>query len=398
MLKSALGKVLFVDEAYRFCDGGFGNEAVNELIDNLTRPEYMGKMVVILAGYNDDMNKLLAMNPGLSSRFPEEIQFHNMKTHECLSLLERNIQQNGIIVNPISQDSGSSKYQRIIDTFTELSKLSSWGNGRDVKTLAKSVSSAVLANTSPEADTLTATADDILQALEAMLDAQRARSEGSKNPFDPFVSNNTSETPPQLTTDPPAAPSFTTATNTATENDETTLPPDPMPHVDEEPLSPVLDAPPQRDPGVSDETWHCLQNSIAAANAEQAAASQFLAAQEQAMRECQAEEDVVLAETKRLETLIEHEQHQQRVQELQRQIEKERLRAQAALQARLEAEERRRRAMEEQESKQRREEAVQQRIRELDVCPAGFQWAKEGNGYRCGGGGHFLTNELIGIE
>ena len=71
--KKGLGKVLFVDEAYRLGEGQFAKEAIDELVDSLTKPQFFGKLVVILAGYTENMNKLLKVNPGLSSRFPEEI-------------------------------------------------------------------------------------------------------------------------------------------------------------------------------------------------------------------------------------------------------------------------------------------------------------------------------------
>ena len=83
MLKKGLGKVLFVDEAYRLGEGQFAREAIDELVDSLTRPQFLGKIVVILAGYGENMNRLLSVNPGLSSRFPEEIVFENMTHEEC---------------------------------------------------------------------------------------------------------------------------------------------------------------------------------------------------------------------------------------------------------------------------------------------------------------------------
>lgn len=83
-----------MDEAYRLCDGDFGKECVNELVDSMTKPQFMGKIVVILAGYSADMNNLLRVNPGLSSRFPEEAVFELMEPQECLTLLERQLRQN----------------------------------------------------------------------------------------------------------------------------------------------------------------------------------------------------------------------------------------------------------------------------------------------------------------
>ena len=100
VLKKGLGRVLFIDEAYRLCEGQFAHEAVNELVDSLTKPQFMGKVVVILAGYNDDINRLLRINPGLSSRFPEEVLFENMEPQECLELLRRELNKSNIKVGP----------------------------------------------------------------------------------------------------------------------------------------------------------------------------------------------------------------------------------------------------------------------------------------------------------
>jgi hypothetical protein len=65
-LTEALGRVLFIDEAYRFCDGHFGTEAINELVECLTKPKFMEKIVVILAGYTHQIDDLLRVNPGRS--------------------------------------------------------------------------------------------------------------------------------------------------------------------------------------------------------------------------------------------------------------------------------------------------------------------------------------------
>lgn len=85
-LTEALGKVLFIDQAYRLGDGHFATEAINELVDSLTKPKFMGRIVVILAGYEADMNTLMSVNQGLSSRFPEELIFTNLAPKHCLTL------------------------------------------------------------------------------------------------------------------------------------------------------------------------------------------------------------------------------------------------------------------------------------------------------------------------
>src|SRR5258708_971367 len=87
--EKALGQVLFIDEAYRLKDGPFAKEAIDEIVSLLTDERYKGKIIVILAGYDNDINELLAVNRGLSSRFTEEVIFVNLRPEECLQILEK---------------------------------------------------------------------------------------------------------------------------------------------------------------------------------------------------------------------------------------------------------------------------------------------------------------------
>lgn len=79
LLESALGKVLFIDEAYRLAEGPYAKEAVDELVDCITKPKFFQKVIIILAGYDNDINQLMSINPGLSSRFPGESSFRTKK-------------------------------------------------------------------------------------------------------------------------------------------------------------------------------------------------------------------------------------------------------------------------------------------------------------------------------
>lgn len=77
VVEGALGGVLFIDEAYALvsADGrdSFGNEALDTLI-KMTE-DHRGNLVVILAGYPKEMQRLLDSNPGLCSRFPNKLHF-----------------------------------------------------------------------------------------------------------------------------------------------------------------------------------------------------------------------------------------------------------------------------------------------------------------------------------
>ena len=75
LFEKVLGGVLFIDEAYRLGEGQFAREAMDELVGLLTHERFRGKLIIILAGYDQEINSLLQVNTGLSSRFPEEIVF-----------------------------------------------------------------------------------------------------------------------------------------------------------------------------------------------------------------------------------------------------------------------------------------------------------------------------------
>lgn len=78
LIESALGKVLFIDEAYRLGEDRFAREAADELVDCITKPRFLNKQVIILAGYDNQINEMLDANPGLSSRFAESVNFNTL--------------------------------------------------------------------------------------------------------------------------------------------------------------------------------------------------------------------------------------------------------------------------------------------------------------------------------
>ncbi|WP_236034847.1 AAA family ATPase [Alkalihalobacterium elongatum] len=87
-IREALGGVLFIDEAYSLSAGGekdFGREAIDTLVEEMTR--HNENLVVILAGYPNEMDKLIAQNPGLESRFKKYIHFHDYSKDEILRMI-----------------------------------------------------------------------------------------------------------------------------------------------------------------------------------------------------------------------------------------------------------------------------------------------------------------------
>lgn len=89
-IREALGGVLFIDEAYALtakAAGDFGKEAVETLVEEMTRHDE--NLVVILAGYDDEMQILMNTNPGLSSRFKTFFRFPPYSASELADILER---------------------------------------------------------------------------------------------------------------------------------------------------------------------------------------------------------------------------------------------------------------------------------------------------------------------
>ena len=88
-IREALGGVLFIDEAYSLLGqtaGDFGKEVIDTLVDEMTK--HNENLVVILAGYSNEMEKLLESNPGLKSRFKKFIEFKDYSSIEILQIMK----------------------------------------------------------------------------------------------------------------------------------------------------------------------------------------------------------------------------------------------------------------------------------------------------------------------
>lgn len=87
VIQSALGGVLFIDEAYSLYRGeqdSFGLEAIDTLVKGME--DHRDELVVILAGYTREMETFLTANSGLASRFPNRIEFPDYTADELLDI------------------------------------------------------------------------------------------------------------------------------------------------------------------------------------------------------------------------------------------------------------------------------------------------------------------------
>lgn len=364
--------MLLIDEAYRLAEGRFAQEAIDELVDCLTKDAYKGKLIVILAGYEDDINRLLSVNRGLASRFSEEINFKSMSAEDCFQLLTVLLKKQEITLV------GSEDVQ-MVSLFRDLALLPSWGNARDVESLAKKMTALALEKMCDLAPTAAIELDTAI-ALRCMQETllafkQRARP-GSINPLriaDPAEASQSSS--PTLT--PTSASSSSTAAAAPKTPDAAASPPTSPTSTSKKPnLSSGSSG--TRDAEVTDDVWKQLQKDVVAA------AALTLKLIDVKRRLAAAEADRRRAEEEEARQLAAADAAQQaRAKAV---ADAARKRAQA-----LAADAQRR------EEARRKEERVQERIREMGVCNQGYKWIKQASGYRCAGGSHYISDSQLGI-
>ena len=130
MCDKALGGILFIDEAYTLSSSGdqYGKEAIDTLMKRME--DDRGKFVVIAAGYKDEMETFMAVNPGLASRFTHKMHIDDYNEDELLAIYKKMAQKDNYRLAPEAE----FKLMDIICRMV-VSKTDSFGNAREMRNM-----------------------------------------------------------------------------------------------------------------------------------------------------------------------------------------------------------------------------------------------------------------------
>ena len=394
LLEKALGKVLFIDEAYRLAEGPFAKEAMDEIVDSITKPKFAQKLIIVLAGYDADINRLMSINPGLTSRFPEALLFRGLNPDDCARLFtellqgqkHKLLQRKRDLDITILESPRNEFLQKLLDRFKALSNLPNWANARDIQTLTKGVFGKTIKSATASPGTLAVEEMTIVAEIDAMIAERAHRSHIPISDQHPLISAAPRPALERFDS-PPTAPITRSAQSVSSQKDR---PPSPPPSLD---TQATLDNPPQ-DAGVNDEVWERLQQDKAAAQASEQEYKRLLE-QEAVLQESAVavERKTEAAAATALKEVARHDTND----EAKRRHEEARLRHELerrALEAELQTLQRKRQAEEE---RRRKEREAQKKLREMGVCCAGYRWIKQAHGYRCAGGSHYVSDAQLGL-
>ncbi len=167
VIDSALDGVLFIDEAYSLIGAGnqdYGKEAIATLVKRME--DDRDRLVVILAGYEEEMQRFIDSNPGLRSRFNRYIHFEDYTADELKLIFLRMVEQYDYVLQTEGEDVLVNHFEQCV-----ASRGNDFGNARYVRNLFERTikAQAVRLASHDEADKAqlsNITADDITAAIE----------------------------------------------------------------------------------------------------------------------------------------------------------------------------------------------------------------------------------------
>ena len=127
-VKEAMGGVLFIDEAYTLDAKGedYGKEAIAALLKDME--DYKGKFCVILAGYKNEMEKMISLNPGFDSRINRKIIFPDYTIDEQMQIFD-------IMLSKNKYEISENAKAKLMEIFEKKSKSKHFANARTVRNI-----------------------------------------------------------------------------------------------------------------------------------------------------------------------------------------------------------------------------------------------------------------------
>ena len=128
IIDSALDGVLFVDEAYTLVGGhnDYGKEAIATLLKRME--DDRDRLIVILAGYSNEMEEFINSNPGLRSRFNRYIYFPDYSASELFQIFNLNVSKNEYIITDEAEEFIKAKLDKVVKN-----KQKDFGNARYIR-------------------------------------------------------------------------------------------------------------------------------------------------------------------------------------------------------------------------------------------------------------------------
>jgi SpoVK/Ycf46/Vps4 family AAA+-type ATPase len=168
IIKSALGGILFIDEAYALsskdASNDFGHEAIETLLKSME--DHRDDFIVIVAGYEDLMEGFISSNPGLESRFNRYFLFEDYTSSQLNTIFENMCAKNEYVLDDKAKEYAKDHFSELYETRDE-----NFGNARDVRNYFEDVvsvhSDRVSCIEKPTRDDLmTFTKEDLEKAAE----------------------------------------------------------------------------------------------------------------------------------------------------------------------------------------------------------------------------------------
>lgn len=127
---NAMGGILFIDEAYYLSgeSNSYGNEAIGTLLKRME--DDRGKFIVIVAGYQNEMNDFLKMNSGLDSRFTHKINIEDYSSDELFEILMLNLKKSNFVFDFEAKEISKKAIEEMCQNKTK-----NFANAREVRNL-----------------------------------------------------------------------------------------------------------------------------------------------------------------------------------------------------------------------------------------------------------------------